>query len=111
MERWLVEAKAFEYSRHYSDCRKNNQRFIKARINRQNGGYLVILDMATCEYRLSKPQQDRIAQVYEKASFPNGHLEATSELCSFDGIVPDKLNSFLQEVYEISIMEPKTHDS
>ncbi len=98
---WIVDAKAFEYDRHYSDCRKENRPFIKARINRETGNYLIFLDMATCNYKLSEKSMSQIHDLFHTdGDFPKKQ-SITSELCTFDGIKQTKLNGFLSSVYKI----------
>ena len=104
MLHWMIDSKAFEYDRHYSNCKKSNHPFIKARKNPETGGYLVFLDMATCDYRLSKKGQEELGALFESVTIPNSknHCELTRELCSFDGVLPEKLNGFLSELYEVT---------
>jgi len=102
MLHWMIDSKAFEYDRHYSDCKKSNHPFIKARKNLETGKYLVFLDLATCDYWLSQKGQDELAILFESVSNDsNGHCEMTHELCSFDGVLPEKLDVFLSQLYEV----------
>lgn len=104
MLRWMIDSKAFEYDRHYSDCKKSNHPFIKAKKNPETGEYIVFLDMATCDYRLSKKGQEEIGALFESriATDSKNHCELTRELCSFDSVLSEKLNEFLSELYEIT---------
>jgi len=99
--KWIVDAKAFEYDRHYSDCRKENQPFIKARINRETGNYLIFLDMATCNYKLSEKSMNQINDLFNIDGDIPKKQSITSEFCTFDGIKQTKLNGFLSSMCEI----------
>jgi len=99
--KWIVDAKAFEYDRHYSDCRKENRPFIKARINLETGNHLVFLDMATCNYKLTEKKMKQIQELFNSESSAPKHCEITSEFCTFDGILQQKLNYFLSDLYDI----------
>lgn len=99
--KWIVDAKAFEYDKHYSDCRKENRPYIKARINRETGNYLIFLDMATCNYKLSEKPMNQINDLFITYGVFPKKQSLTSELCTFDGIKQTKLNRFLNEISEI----------
>lgn len=100
MHRWIVDSKAFEYDRHYSDCRKNNHPFIKARKNLDTGKYLIFLDFATCDYVLSVKQQQDLKILFESVSDKSGSYSCTTkEYCTFDGVSPIKLDEFLSQTY------------
>ena len=99
--KWIVDSKAFEYDRHYSNCKKENRPFIKARINRETGNYLIFLDMATCNYKLSEKSMTQIYDLFNTyGDFPKKQ-SITSELCTFDGIKQTKLNEFLSSICKI----------
>ena len=53
----------FEYDKHYRDCQKSNQPFIKARKNQIDGNYIVQLDLATCDYNLTLDGQKNIKKL------------------------------------------------
>ena len=103
MLHWIIDAKAFEYDRHYSDCKKSNHPFIKARKNLATGNYLVFLDMATCNSRLSELSQAHLKKIFEDIVNFNldSHCEITKEFCNFDGISPAELNEFLSQIFEL----------
>ena len=100
---WIIDAKAFEYERHYSDCKKSNYPFIKARKNLATGNYLVFLDMATYDSRLSEIHQKYLKKLFENTmdTTSDSHCEITKEFCNFDGISPVKLNEFLFQVFTL----------
>ena len=100
---WIIDAKAFEYDKHYSDCKKNNYPFIKARKNLATQNYLVFLDMATCNNRLSESHQKHVKKIFDNAIHiaSDSHCEITKEFCNFDGIPSMKLNEFLFQVLKL----------
>ena len=104
---WIIDAKAFEYDRHYSECKKNNQPFIKARINLETKRYLIFLDMAGCDYRISKTGLKKLQSFFEKN--PDTHVTLDREYCTFDGVSEGALNQFLVFLYDITqeYNEPK----
>ena len=104
--KWIVDSKAFEYDKHYSECKKNNQPFIKARISPGTELYLVFLDMATCDYRLTKIGLDKIHSFFQSSKL---HISLDREYCTFDGVHKDNLNQFLTFLYDsiIEYNEPK----
>ena len=104
MHSWIIDAKAFEYDRHYSECKKNNHPFIKARKNMATKNYLVFLDMATCSQKLSEKDQKQLFDIFASTHTSNieQHYEITSEFCNFDGILPTQLNKFLVQIYEVA---------
>ena len=100
MNKWIVDAKAFEYEKHYSECKKSNQPFIKARIDRQTGNYLVFLDLATCNFFLSEKDQEKLESIFESEA--RGKCSTDKENCTFDGIEPKNLERFLSQIFEIT---------
>lgn len=98
--KWIIEAKAFEYDKHYSDCKKSNQPFIKARINRSTGKYLVFFDLATCDHKLSKSGINELETLFE--SVKDSTFTVHEEFSTIDGVTSEKLTAFLSDLYEIS---------
>ena len=102
MLRWIVDSKAFEYDRHYSDCKKSNHPFIKARKNLDTEKYLVFFDLATCDYLLSPRQQKDLIVLFDLVSDKSeSNSHTTKEYCTFDGIPAKKLDDFLSKSYRI----------
>lgn len=100
----------FEYDRHYRECQQSNQPFIKARINPINGNYYVQIDMMPCDYEFTIDGEKQIKKLfddevsflksYPKTSFKGSNIN--KELSWFDGVLPDRLVSFCEKLYEIS---------
>jgi len=53
----------FEYEKYYQECRQLNKPFIKARINPRRRNYYVQIDLMTCDYELSKQEQEEIKKL------------------------------------------------
>ena len=98
--KWIVEAKAFEYDKHYSDCKKSNQPFIKARINRSTGRYLVFLDLATCSGNLSDTGKEKLETLFESIS--DSVFSVDAEYSTIDGVPSERLNEFLADLYNLT---------
>lgn len=101
----------FEYDRHYRECQQNNQPFIKARINPSNGNYYVQIDLMPCSYNLNLESKNQIKQLFENeiAFIESNHTQSSfngynidKELCWFDGVIPSRMESFCEKLYEIS---------
>ncbi|HET9009059.1 MAG TPA: hypothetical protein VFN17_02950 [Nitrosarchaeum sp.] len=102
----------FEYDRYYRECQQNNRPFIKARINPSNGNYYVQIDLMTCHYNLTLDGQNQIKQLFEneisfiesqslpKSSFKGYNID--KELSWFDGVLPTRLVSFCEKLYDLS---------
>lgn len=113
MRKWEIDAKAFELDRHSRDCKHNNHPFIKARKNMDNPNYYISIDLITCNYRLDDKGQKSLKQIFEKeAEFLKSNPNTESffkgyniqdELSYFDGTSPDRLENFLEKVYQAII--------
>ncbi len=110
LKKYIIDSKMFEYDRHYRECQQSNQPFIKARINPINGNYYVQIDMMPCDYeftidgekQLKKLFDDEVLflKYYSKTSFNGSSIN--KELSWFDGVLPDRLVSFCEKLYDIS---------
>ena len=112
LKKFIADSKMFEYDRHYRECQQNNQPFIKARINPSNGNYYVQIDLMPCNYDLSLESKNQIKQLFEneidfikstsksKSSFNGYNID--KELSWFDGVIPSRMESFCDKLYEIS---------
>lgn len=110
MKKWEIDAKAFELDKHYRDCKFNNQPFIKARKNMDNENYYVSIDLITCSYRLDGKSQTLLKKTFEEevefmkvnkvnTGFKGFNIQ--NELSYFDGVIPNRLESFLDKTYQI----------
>ena len=110
LKKFIADSKMFEYDRFYRECQQNNQPFIKARINPSNGNYYVQIDLMTCNYDLTLNMQNKIKQLFEseiiflesylKSSFKGYNVN--KELSWFDGVLPNRLVSFCEKLYDLS---------
>jgi hypothetical protein len=102
----------FEYDKHYRECQKNNQPFIKARKNPIDDNYIVQLDLITCDYNLSIEGQNNIKKLFEKE---RNYLKSKNskkvifkgcnidkELTWYDGILPERLEIFCEYLFDLS---------
>jgi len=102
----------FELDHYYKECQKNNVPFIKARKNPIDGNYVVQLDLSTCDYTLSKEGIEKIYDLFSaETTFLNSKDHTTSvfkgcnidkELAWYDGILPNRLNSFCEAMFDLS---------
>ena len=112
LKKFIADSKMFEYDKHYRECQQNNQPFIKARINLSNGNYYVQIDLMTCNYDLTTDGQNQIKQLFEneivflesnshpKSSFKGYNVN--KELSWFDGVLPTRLVTFCEKLYDLS---------
>ena len=112
LKKFIADSKMFEYDKHYRECQQNNQPFIKARINPSNGNYYVQIDLMTCNYDLTTDGQNQIKQLFEneivflesnshpKSSFKGYNVN--KELSWFDGVLPTRLVTFCEKLYDLS---------
>ena len=109
--KYIGDSKMFEYDKYYRECQQQNKPFIKAKINPQHGHYFVHLDLMTCNYNLSKHDQDKITKlvkheiffinsVYRK-NFFNGY-NIDKETAWFDGISVKHLHEFCESLYDLT---------
>ncbi|HSB84474.1 MAG TPA: hypothetical protein VLD64_08320 [Nitrosarchaeum sp.] len=112
LKKFISDSKMFEYDRHYRECQQNDQPFIKARKNPNNGNYYVQIDFMTCNYNLTVDGKNQVTRLFENeiafldsASYPkssfNGY-NVDKELAWFDGVLPNRLDSFCEELFELS---------
>jgi hypothetical protein len=116
LKKFISDSKMFEYGKHYTDCQQNNQPFIKGRINPSTSNYYVQIDMMTCNYNLSLDGQNHIKELFENEvallqSDPNQKLSfkgynVDKELSWFDGVLPTRLSTFCEKLYELSEKYP-----
>lgn len=112
MKKFIADSKMFEYDRHYRECQQCNQPYIKARINPSNRNYYVQVDLMTCNYNLSTYGQHRIKQFFENEvvflklnTYPQSSFKGYNidkELLWFDGVLPSRLVSFCETLYDLS---------
>ena len=102
----------FEYDKHYRECQKNNQPFIKARKNQIDGNYVVLLDLGTCDYNLTLDDQKNVQKLFEnetnylKSNFSKKIIfkgcNIDKELSWYDGILPERLDIFCENLFDLS---------
>ena len=109
--KYIGDSKMFEYDKYYRECQQQNKPFIKAKSNPQHGHYFVQLDLMTCNYNLSKQDQDKITKLvkheiifinsfYEQNIF-NG-FSITEETAWFDGISIKHVHEFCESLYDLT---------
>ncbi len=99
----------FEYDKHYKECQQLNKPFIKARISPQHGNYFIQIDLMTCNYELTIPEQEEIKKLIQDEqklmrSTDNFNLEfhIDKELAWFDGISATNVNKFCENLYNLT---------
>lgn len=110
LKKYIIDSKMFEYDRHYRECQQSNQPFIKARINPINGNYYVQIDLMPCDYEFTINGEKQLEKLFDDevsflGSYPKTSFNGSSinkELSWFDGVLPDRLVSFCEKLYEIS---------
>ena len=100
----------FEYDKHYGECQQLNKPFIKARINPKHGNYFVQIDLMSCNYELTKPEQEEIKKlVQNEIEFVNSNYTSTilefnidKELAWFDGVSTIHVDNFCESLYDLT---------
>jgi len=110
--KFLADSKMFELDRYYKECQKNKSPFIKARKNPVDGNYVVQLDLSPCNYTLSKEKMEKINDLFStETDFLNAKNSTKSvfkgcnidkELVWYDGILPNRLNTFCETLFDLS---------
>ena len=108
--KYLLDAKMFEYDKHYRNCKQSNIPFIKAKINPKHGNYFVQIDLMTCDYELLPEEQDEIKQLIESeiefvklnSKFDFQGLNIDKELAWFDGIPSEHVDEFCKNLYDLT---------
>jgi hypothetical protein len=103
----------FEYDKYFRQCQKNNQPFIKARTNPVDQNYFVLIDLITCDYNLSEESKAKVDDLFKKETEylkslnqMNSVFKGCSidkELAWYDGILPNRLDSFCENLFDVSI--------
>jgi hypothetical protein len=101
-----------ELDRYSKECRKNNHPFIKARKNPVDDNYVVQLDLITCDYDLTIEVQNNVKKLFEKeTNFLKSNNSRKSifkgcnidkELAWYDGILPERLDIFCENLFDLS---------
>jgi hypothetical protein len=104
--KFIGDSKMFEYDKYFRDCQQSNKPFIKAKINPQHGNYFVLMDLATCEKRITKVNERKINQMIknEKKFLEKDmpfEFSITKELAWFDGISPKRFEHFCEGLYDL----------
>ena len=111
--KYLGDSKMFEYDKHYKECQQLNKPFIKARINPSHGNYYVQIDLITCNYDLTKKEQEEMIKLFTnkmtftKSSSNIQNFNIDKELAWFDGVSPEHLDDFCNCLYDLT---QKYHD-
>ena len=106
----------FEYDKHYQECKKQNQPFIKARKNPVDDNYLVQVDLITCDFNYLIGDIKNIENLFNKETnflklndSKNSIFKGCSvdkELAWYDGILPDRLDNFCENLFDLSFKIP-----
>ena len=107
--KYLGDSKMFEYDRHYRECQQQNKPFIKAKTNPVHGNYFIQIDLMTCDYELSKQEQEQIKKLIQveiehvesNSKYDFGGFSITSELVWFDGVSSEHMDSFCNSLYDL----------
>ena len=111
--KYLGDSKMFEYDKHYRECQQLNKPFIKARINPSHGNYYVKIDLVTCNYELTKKEQEEMIDLFKnKMNFTKSpsnvqNFSMDKELAWFDGVSPEHVDDFCIYLYDLT---QKYHD-
>lgn len=106
--KYLGDSKMFEYDKHYKECQQLNKPFIKARTNPSHGNYYVQIDLITCNYELTKKEQEEIVQLFKnemifiKSSSNVLNFSIDKELAWFDGVSPEHVDDFCNYLYDLT---------
>jgi hypothetical protein len=108
--KYLGDSKMFEYDKHYRECQQQNMPFIKAKTNPTHGHYYVQIDLMTCDYDLTKQEQDEIKKLIQKeiayvqlnSKFEFKGFSITGELAWFDGIPSEHVDDFCNSLYDLT---------
>jgi hypothetical protein len=108
--KYIGDSKMFEYDKHYRECQQFNKPFIKSKINPSHGNFYVQIDLMTCDYELSKLEQDEIKKLIQneinfvksnpKSLFNDFHID--KEISWFDGISSEHVNDFCETLYDLT---------
>ena len=112
LKKFIADSKMFEYDKHYRDCTQSNHPFIKAKINPANGYYHIEIDLMPCRYvfseegmilleKLFQKETEHLSKTSSKGSF-HANFSVNKELSWVDGVIPSRLNSFCEELYDLS---------
>ena len=107
--KYLGDSMMFEYDKHYRACQQLNKPFIKARIDAVHGSYYVTLDLMSCNYELSINEQEEIKKLFhheidftKSNSKLNAQNSIDKELAWFDGISPERVDNFCENLYDLT---------
>ena len=108
--KYLGDSKMFEYDKHYRECQQQNKPFIKAKTSPLHKNYFVQIDLMTCNYELSKHEQDHIQKLIENEidyvkSNTNYDFQGFSidkELAWFDGVSSEHHDEFCNALYDLT---------
>jgi len=108
--KYLGDSKMFEYEKYYQECRQLNKPFIKARINPRRRNYYVQIDLMTCNYKLSKQEQEEIKKlVHNEIEFVKSNskpdfqgFNIDKELAWFDGISAEHIDEFCKSLFDLT---------
>ena len=107
--KYLGDSKMFEYDRHYRECQQQNKPFIKAKTNPVHGNYFIQIDLMTCDYELSKQEQEQIKKLIQveieyvesNSKHDFGGFSITSEIAWFDGVSSEHVDNFCNSLYDL----------
>jgi len=107
--KYLGDSKMFEYDKHYRECQQTNKPFIKSKINPSHGNFYVLLDLITCDYNLSKIEQDKIKKLIqteikfvELSSKKFNDFNIDKETAWFDGVSSEHVHDFCESLYDLT---------
>ena len=108
--KYLGDSKMFEYDKHYRECQQQNKPFIKAKTNPVHGNYYIQIDLMTCNYELSKQEQEQIKKLIQSeieyvesnSKYNFEGFSITPELAWFDGVPTEHVDDFCTGLYDLT---------
>ena len=110
VQKYIGDSKMFEYDKFYRECQQLNKPFIKSKINPSHGNCYVQIDLMTCNYDLSKSQQEKMTTLIQNEikfiksnleySFNDFHID--KEVAWFDGVSNEHVHNFCESLYDLS---------
>ena len=111
LHKYIGDSKMFEYDKFCRECQQQNRPFIKAKTNPLHDNYFIQIDMMTCNYELTKNQQQDIQKLIQseidyvesnsKHDFQGFNID--KELVWFDGVSSEHMDDFCCSLYDITL--------
>jgi len=112
--KYIGDSKMFEYDKYHHECKQQNKPFIKAKTNPLHKNYFIQIDMITCNYELTKNQQQDIQNLIQseidyvksnsKHDFQGFNIDR--ELVWIDGVSSEHMGDFCNALYDLTQNNP-----